>query len=126
MKDLKIPKGYKEVARTKGDLDNDGKEEVVIAFETNKVDKDSFFTKELYICKVREAKLKLWKKNTTVLFSKRDSYEDNDNVPNLQIRQNTLIIEQAYHGSSRGFESYKDIFRFQNNNWFLIGATTIS
>lgn len=127
LKNLVIPSMYTKVAQAEGDLDKDGINEIVFAYETNSVDKDSFFTKELYICKVIDKQLKLWKKNTTVLFSRRDSFErEIDNTPNLKIANSTLIIEQTFHGSTRSDDFYKNVFRFQNNDWYLIGATTIT
>jgi hypothetical protein len=117
---------YEKVAETKGDLDKDGVDEIVIAYQTNDVDKDSFFMKELHIYKIKGKQLKLWKRNTTVLFSKRDSYEEEDNIPKLKVANNTLIIEQTFHGSSKADDYYKNIFRFQNDDWFLIGATTVT
>jgi hypothetical protein len=126
MEELKVPSSYRKITETKGDLDYDGIDEKVIVYETTEVDKDSFFIKELYICKIEENHIKLWKRNKTVLFSQRDSYDDRDKTPKLKILKNTLIIEQTFHGSSRGDDFFRDVFRFQINDWYLIGSTIVS
>jgi hypothetical protein len=127
LEDFLIPSNYKKIADAKGDLDKDGIDEFVFAYETNKIDEDSSFSRELYICKKVNSKIKIWKKNATVLWKTKDfgMFAENQNV-GLKISNNTLIISQTSYESSRGYQSYKDVFRFQNNDWFLIGSTCVS
>lgn len=40
----------------------------------------------------------------------------------ISIKNNTLIIEHETHNNSRRTENYKQIFRYQNNDWYLIGS----
>lgn len=35
LKNFSVPKGYTQIAEAKGDLDKDGKDEVVLVFNTN-------------------------------------------------------------------------------------------
>lgn len=41
----------------------------------------------------------------------------------IEIKNNTLVIVQETYNNSRRTERSKVIFRYQNNDWFLIGST---
>ncbi len=131
--DFKVPKTYKKVLEVKGDLDKDGIPEIVYAYNTDREMKPKDdspalgFERELYICKKIGGKIKLWKNNKTILWKSDDFgfYRGTEAPPvNIKIKNNTLIIEQDYDGNSKYSGSYKDIFRYQNNDWFLIGSCT--
>ena len=122
LKDFDAPKGYKKIAHAIGDLDNDGKDELVFAYQTNKRDKDSSFSRELYICKKQAGKIKTWKKNTSVLWKSGD-FGFYDTGISLEIENNTIILSQTFFSNSRHSFEYKNIFRYQKNDWFLIGST---
>jgi hypothetical protein len=132
LKEFSVPKSYKRIAETKGDLDKDGIDEIVYVYNTNKRVKDLGLKRELYICKKINGTIKLWKKNTTVIWESKNSgfYNDEENNSTdgdnsiLEIYNNTLIIQQIFYSNSRHSFAYKDIFRFQNNDWYLIGATS--
>ena len=118
------PKGYQKVLETKGDLDKDGKPEVVLVYNIPKVG-ETDLVRIMYICKQENGKLKLWKSNTSILRSSRDCGFCVDEGVNLSVRikNNTLITEQSFNHNSRHYSTWKNIFRFQNNDWFLIGST---
>jgi hypothetical protein len=130
--DFKVPKTYKKVLVVKGDLDKDGIPEIVYAYNTDQqiISKDDDpalgFERELYICKNIGGKIKLWKKNKTILWKSKDCgfYAEDGVQARIKIANNTLIIEQMYHGDSKNWINYKVIFRYQNSDWFLIGFTT--
>jgi len=125
MADFNLPKNYKMVLETRGDLDKDGVEEVVYAFDTDKPDGRDGLKRMLYICKQVDGKIKLWKSNSTILRSNKDCGFCIDAGVNLSIKisNNTLITEQTFNHNSRHYSTWKNIYRYQNNDWFVIGST---
>lgn len=123
--DFNPPKNYKLVIETKGDLDKDGINEVVYAFDTDKPDGNNGLKRILYICKQLDGKIKLWKSNSTILRSNKDCGFCVDAGVNLSIKisNNTLITGQTFNHNSRHYSTWKNIYRYQNNDWFLIGST---
>ncbi|KQM65254.1 hypothetical protein ASE74_10340 [Pedobacter sp. Leaf216] len=119
------PKNYKMVTQTKGDLDKDGIEELVIVFDTDKADGENGFKRMLYICKQINGKNKLWKSNSSILKSSKDCGFCIDAGVNLsvKIKNNTLITEQSFNHNSRHYSTWKNVYRYQNADWFLIGST---
>ncbi|WP_293313714.1 hypothetical protein [Pedobacter sp. UBA5917] len=125
MPDFIPPKNYKPVLETRGDLDKDGIEEVVYAFDTDKPDGKDGLKRILYICKQVDGKVKLWKSNNTILRSNKDCGFCVDAGVNLsiKIKNSTLVTEQTFNHNSRHFSTWKNIYRYQNNDWFVIGST---
>ncbi|KQS36741.1 hypothetical protein [Pedobacter sp. Leaf194] len=122
--DFKAPAGFKKVLETHGDLDKDGVEEVAFAYNSTKKDSTGF-KRVLYICKTINGSLKLWKQNTSVLWNSSDCgfcFENGVTLA-LKIKNNTLIVEQTYWHNSRHTSMFRNVFRYQNSDWFLIGST---
>lgn len=122
-----IPKGYQKIAEAKGDLDKDGKEEIVIVFNTNatvnsKLDSNNCVVRALYIIKDQNGKPRVWKENKTLLFSSGAGFYPQGNILNIEIRNNTLIVEQQFSTNSRHTQTYHHVFRFQNGDFYLIGS----
>ena len=119
-----LPKKYHKVIETKGDLDNDGIDEIVYVYDTDKEVEELGFERELYICKVIDDKIKLWKKNKSILWKSKDGgfYSENGIEMSIEILNNTLILKQTFQSNSRHSQTYKNIFRYQNNDWYLIGS----
>lgn len=122
---INLPKGYTRVLTAKGDLDKDGIAEVIVAYNTSKATEKTGFKRELWIYKSIEGVLKVWKKNTTVLWDSQDCGFCTDNGIDLsiQIKNNTFIVKQTFWHSTRHTSEFKNVFRFQNNDWYLIGST---
>lgn len=126
LKDFVVPSTYKKIAEVKGNLDKDSIEEIVYAYNNNQKVKDLGFVRVLYICKQVDGKIKLWKKNSTVLWKSEDAGFCSP-FPctvelTIKIENKTLIIEQSFNGNARVTNTYKDIFRYQANDWYLIGS----
>jgi len=119
------PAGSTKVFETRGDLDKDGIDEVVMAFNTNKKTDRTGYARELYICKVVNGSLKLWQKNSTVLWKSEDCGFCTDAGIDLSIavKNSTIIIKQTFWHSTRHTSKYSNIYRYQNNDWFVIGST---
>lgn len=120
-----VPAAYTKILEVKGDLDKDGVDEIVYAYNTNKKDAELGFLRELYICKLIKGQVMLWKKNTSVLRSSADCGFCLDAGIDLtvDIKNNTLIISQTFNHNSRHYSTHKNIFRYQQADWFLIGST---
>ena len=119
------PAGFKQYMEVKGDLDNDSIDEIVYVFDTNKKDPKTGYSRILYICKVVSGKIKIWKTNATVLKNSKECgfCIDAGQGPDVEIRNNALIITQTFNANNRNTSSTKNVFRFQNGGWFLIGTT---
>lgn len=126
LKNFIIPKGYTKIVETKGDLDKDGKDEIVMVFTTNKKITSDFqngFKREFFILKNSNGKLKIWHKNTSVLLANETGfYPEYNPKPEFIIKNGTLRIIQNFNTNSRHTQTYENIFRFQNNDFYLIGS----
>ena len=127
LKNFVVPKGFKKIAEAKGDLDKDGIEEIVLAFDTTKTVNSDFArgkVRKLYILKKVGKELKIWKENTSVLFpSETGFYPENNPLPKMSIAKNVLKIEQSYNSNSRHSHDYTTSFRYQNNDFHVIGSS---
>ncbi len=119
-----LPSGYVKVLEAKGDLDKDGVEEIVYVFNTDVKVAEKGFERELFICKTFNNNVKVWKNNKSVLWYSNDSfYSENGITLSVEMSNNTLIISQTRNTNSRHTQTSKTIFRYQNEDWFLIGST---
>jgi len=124
LKDFIIPKGYEKILETKGDLDKDGKDEIIMVFNTGKIINNisQGLERKLYILKNINGKLKVWKEHSNLLFDSREGFYPESNELELSIKNNCLIIFQSYFSNSRHTVTSKNTYRFQNGDFFLIGA----
>ena len=120
------PKNAEKLVQVEGDLDKDGVDEIVYAYQSNIPDIDSSFVREIYICKNVNGQIKLWKKNNSILWKTGDFGNDREHNADLKILNYTLILEQTFYSNARSSSRYKSIFRYQNNDWYLIGSNCFS
>jgi len=123
--DFAVPAGYKKVLEAKGDLDRDGVEELVVVYNDSKKPSGVGFKRHLYILKKVKNSLKIWKTNSTILWGSQDCGFCADAGVNLsvKIKNYTIITEQTFWHNSRHTSIFRNVFRYQNNDWFLIGST---
>lgn len=121
LKDFTVPKTYEKILETKGDLDKDGKDEVVMVFNVNP--KAEVSGRKFYILKNINGKLKIWKENVTLIFDNKLGFYPDDNKLEITIKNNSLNISQMYFTNSRHTDTSKYTFRFQNDDFYLIGAS---
>jgi len=122
LKDFIIPKGYEKVLETKGDLDKDGKEETVIVCNTSEKIENQGFKRKFYIVKNIQGSPKIWKENSAILNSSEAGFYPEDNKLEIQIKNNCLVISQSFNSNSRHTDTTKYTLRFQNGDFYLIGA----
>lgn len=124
LKDFIIPKNYEKILETKGDLDKDGKDETVIVFSTDKKSESEYagLIRKFYILKNVNGKLKIWKENSNLIFDSKEGFYPESNELDLTIKNNCLVIFQSYFSNSRHTVTSKNTYRFQNGDFYLIGA----
>ncbi|WEK68496.1 MAG: hypothetical protein P0Y62_11560 [Candidatus Chryseobacterium colombiense] len=122
LKDFSVPKEYEKVLEVKGDLDKDGKEETVIVYNTPEKIENQGNKRKFYILKSTQGNWKIWKENTTILNSSGAGFYPEDNKLEIQIKNNCLVISQSLYSNSRHTDTSKYTFRFQNGDFYLIGA----
>ena len=128
LKDFVIPTGYEKIREAKGDLDRDGNEEIVVVYQTVKSSDPSTregFKRKFYILKSIKGKIKIWQENAEIIFSSNYGFYPDDNILDLIVKDNTLIINQKFYSNSRHSDTSKLTFRFQNNDFYLIGSLSI-
>jgi len=123
--DFTAPKTYKKILEVKGDLDKDGIAETILAYDANQSTDQTGFKRVLYICKLVNGKLKLWKENKSILWNSKDCgfCIDNGIDLSIEIKNNTFIVKQTFWHNTRHTSIFKNVFRYQNADWFLIGST---
>lgn len=119
---LHIPKSYKKVAEATGDLDKDGKDEQVMIYDTEP-DKEDNFKRILYICRITDGGLNLWKQKVLAVLPAH-SMPQYTEVKDLAINRHTIVLKQEEYPGGRNLTQYTHIFRFQQDNWYLIGSRT--
>lgn len=129
LKSFAIPKGYTKITEARGDLDKDGEDEVVIVFDTDKKESENEsysgrkdYKRIFYILKDDHGSLKVWKENSTLLYSSGMGFYPDDNMLEVQIKNNCLVVNQQFFTNSRHTQAYRHTFRFQNGDFYLIGS----
>ena len=117
---IRTPVDYNRMAEALGDLDKDGVAELVVVYNTPK-EVEMGTERKLYIYKQNNGKWTLWHKNKTAVLSSRHGGMMGDAFEGIDIRNGCIVI---YHmGGSRDKWAYTHTYRYQRDNWFLIGAT---
>ena len=113
---------YEIIAEKLGDLNNDGIDEKVIVFKTPD-STDYGNIREIQILKQLNGKWSLWKKSRNAILASKDGGMDGDPFGNIEIKNGILLINQ--NGGSSWKWDYTDKYRFQNNEFELIGYTIV-
>lgn len=123
--DIPIPKNYSIIDTTSGDLDNDGISEMVVAYNTYQQKEDSFesIPRELIVYKKQNNKWTVWKRSMQALYGSRDGGMMGDPFGEIKIQKGVLSISQD--GGSSWKWGHTDKYRFQNNEFYLIGYTSM-
>jgi len=118
-----IPINYSVIEEVLGDLDKDGIDEFVVAYNTEKEIKDENILRELIIYKKDKDDCWLvWYKSKQALYGSQEGGMMGDPYGEIKIDKGVLSISQ-YGGSSWKW-GYTDKYRFQNGNFELIGYTS--
>ncbi len=115
------PADFKILGSAKGDLDNDGKAEQVVVYDTPREDEFTGAERELHIFRLKDGKWELWNKFLGAVLG---SQQGGMSEPFQSVGVENGCVVLTHFGGSRGKWGYTHHFRFQNNEWQLIRATT--
>jgi hypothetical protein len=114
------PSHFKKLGEARGDLDKDQKEELVIVFDTGKPT-DMGTQREVCIYKMKDGEWRLWHKANGIVLPSEHGGTKGDPFQGIEIKRRSIVIN--HYGGSRQLWAYNHIYRFQENNWYLIGAS---
>jgi len=115
------PKFWKLKVTAFGDLDNVPGEEGAAVFETPSSDGQGF-QQMLSIFRKKGNKWMLWHQTTAPILGTADGGMMGNPFEGITIANRTVIIKH-FGGSGQKWH-YRHIYRYQNNDWYLIGAKT--
>lgn len=135
---IHVPKNFALIEKISGDLDKDGINELVMAFDIQKVEKEvpnevkepteeneavfEGVPRELRIYKKKDKQWVLWQKSNQALFGSRDGGMMGDPFEEMKIENGVLLISQS--GGSSWKWSQTDKYRYQDGEFLLIGYTS--
>lgn len=118
--DIPLPENYIIIDSVLGDLDNDTIKELVVVFDTKKQDDESeSVPRELRIYKKINGTWVDWKKSEQALLGSRDGGMMGD--PYAEIKIINGILQITHQGGSSWKWLDTDKYRFQDNDFYLIG-----
>ncbi len=110
------------LAETLGDLDNDGIEEKVVVYNTDRSSKNGI-EREIHFFKKEGSSWKLWKKSNEGILESQMGGVSGDPFRNVVI--DNQILKVFHSGGSRSKWETENKYRFQNQNFELIGYTQL-
>ena len=114
------PKFWKLKATAFGDLDKLPGDEAVAVYETP-IPGDAGFEQVLAIFKKTGNRWTLWHQSAKPILGTQGGGTMGNPFERIAIANSAIVIN--HFGGSRQKWSYKHIYRFQNNDWYLIGAS---
>lgn len=126
LKDLKIPipKKYELLDSVCGDLNNDNIPELVVAYTTALKDEMEGNKRTLCIYHLKNDQWELWKQSKSALLGSKDGGMMGDPFGGIEISKGVLSI--SHYGGSSWKWGYTDKYRFQNNDFELIGLESLN
>jgi len=108
------------IAETLGDLDHDGVDEKVAIYNTD-TETELGLARKILICKFKNDTWEVWHESTGGILSSEHGGMMGDPFQSLEIENGCIVIDHS--GGSRTKWGYTHRYRFQKNDWYLIGAT---
>ena len=121
--EISFPTDNKPLMQTSGDLDKDGVEEKVIVIDTDR-EGDLGTERDLLIFKVSDGQWKMWNRSTGAILPSQGGGVMGDPFEALSVTNGAIVIK--HFGGSRQKWSTTHRFRFQNDDWQLIGQTIVN
>ena len=118
-----VPTGYQLLEEKTGDLDKDGIPEKAIVYNTTDSTEDGF-TREIFILKKKGDQWITWKRSLNAVLKSQEGGMMGDPFQGIEIRNGLLIISLS--GGSSWKWSHEDKYRFQNNEFELIGYSSLA
>jgi hypothetical protein len=118
-----IPKKFIAIKEAYGDLDNDGvKEKVVVYNMSDKEDEINGVDREVIIFKKDKEKWAIWQRSTNAVGNSKEGGMMGDPFEDIEVKNGVLLISQS--GGSSWKWGHTDKYRYQNNQFELIGYTS--
>ncbi|MDP4269630.1 MAG: hypothetical protein Q8909_05840 [Bacteroidota bacterium] len=115
-----VTPGYQLIDSVIGDLDKDGINELVAAYNIREgLKENDNFHRAIIIYKLSSGKWILWKKSEQALFMSQDGGMMGDPYSGMDIKNGILAIYQE--GGSSWKWSQSDKYRYQDGDFYLIG-----
>lgn len=118
--EVRVPADYTLLAQTKGDLDRDGQAEWVSVWDTG-VEGELGTAREVRIYRKAQQQWALWHRSQGAVLSSQHGGMMGDPFVGIEIKNQALVID--HFGGSRHKWSYTHRYRWQQGDWYLIGAT---
>ncbi len=116
------PATFINIKEAKGDLDGDKEDELVAVYDTKR-EGDLGTEREIHIFKKKADKWNLLHKSIGAVLQSKGGGMMGDPFEELTIENGAIVIR--HFGGSREKWNYTHRYRFQKDNWFLIGATLV-
>jgi len=117
-----IPNGYELISEVVGDLDNNGVCEKVVVYNTLELSEFGN-VREIQVLKNSNGNWVVWKKSKNAILKSKEGGVMGDPYEGISIENGILVI--SFSGGSSWKWFYKDKYRFQNNEFELIGHSSI-
>ena len=114
------PNSFRNIKEAKGDLDGDQEDELAVVYDTNKED-ELGTQREIHIFKKNGDKWDLLHKTSGAVLPSKAGGMMGDPFDTITIEKGALVVH--HFGGAREKWMYTHRFRFQKENWYLIGAT---
>lgn len=115
-----IPKEYRSIKEIFGDLNKDSIDEKVVVYNVSDTEDDvEGVDREVIIFKKEKGDWVIWHRSKTAVGNSKDGGMMGDPFEDIEIKNGILLISQS--GGSSWKWGYTDKYRFQNNNFELIG-----
>lgn len=117
---IEVPNGYTLLGEARGDLDQDGKAELVLVWDTG-IEGELGTERELRIYRQQQKKWRLWHKSQGAVLPSQHGGMMGDPFEGVSVKNQAVVID--HFGGSRQKWSYTHRYRWQKGDWYLIGAT---
>ncbi|WP_445733827.1 hypothetical protein [Mariniflexile sp.] len=120
--EIPTPKGYEVLTQKSGDLDKDGIDEKIVVHNTT--DSTEFGNvREIQILKWSDGNWKKWITSRNAILKSEEGGMMGDPFGEVEIKNGVLLI--SHYGGSSWKWSYTDKYRFQKDEFELIGYTSV-
>lgn len=115
-----VPEGFKVLAQAEGDLNKDQQVERIIIYDTPR-ETEMGTEREIHIFRKGRENWLRWHKTSGGILPSKHGGIFGDPFADARIERGCIVLE--HFGGSRQKWSYVHRYRFQNEDWELIGAT---
>lgn len=117
-----LPNAFSIVDTIQGDLDNDSIMELLVIYNTDRIDELDGVERELTIYKIVNKKWEAWITSKQAILGSKDGGMMGDPYGSMEIKNGVLSI--THSGGSSWKWGVTDKYRYQNGSIYLIGFTS--